>query len=343
MTKVKDENLKISDIKQYEKNAKMHSRTQIAKIAESIKRFGFNVPIVIDKNNVLIAGHGRYAAAKLLGLETVKLGLARAKVGERLIPAILVDDLSEAEIKAYRLADNKLNESEWNMDLALAELKGLDLPLFDLTGFDRDLLLDKELQDDELPDEVKKPKSKLGDIYELGKHRVICGDSTKDETFTKLMDGQIAQMCFTDPPYNVDYQGGMGTHEQNKRSGILNDKMSKSAFGYFLHDALRQIVNNVRGGVRLHVVFGTRFSQRSIRASRRTLAIFYYLGQKQFYFIESGLPKHVRADSLRLASERKESPIYRSERPLQCVGRFVGCKNRIRRILYDNIIPGLQG
>jgi len=249
MTKVKDENLKLSDIKQYDKNAKMHSKVQIAKIAESIRRFGFNVPIVIDKNNVLIAGHGRYDACKLLGLETVKLGLARAKVGEHLIPAILVDDLSEAEIKAYRLADNKLNESEWNMDLALAELKGLDLPLFDLTGFDRDLLLDKDQQDDELPDEVKKPKSKLGDIYELGKHRVICGDSTKDETFTKLMDGQIAQMAFTDPPYNVAYEGGMGTHSQNKREGILNDSMSKSAFGEFLHDALRQIVNNVRGGV----------------------------------------------------------------------------------------------
>ncbi|MDD5068074.1 MAG: ParB N-terminal domain-containing protein [Candidatus Pacebacteria bacterium] len=237
----------ITDIKPYERNAKKHSPLQIRKIAESIKRFGFNVPIVIDKENTVIAGHGRLEAAKLLGFKDVKPGVARAKVGERFIPAILVDDLTDAEIRAYRLADNKLNESGWNMELAIEELKSLSTDLIDLSGFDKDLVLEEKKNDDFVP-EIKKVKSKRGDIYELRGHRLLCGDATDENDIEKLMDGKKAAMCFTDPPYNVDYHGGMGTHEQNKREVMLNDNMSEPAFGKFLYDALRQIINNVRGG-----------------------------------------------------------------------------------------------
>jgi site-specific DNA-methyltransferase (adenine-specific) len=144
---------------------------------------------VLDKNYELIAGHGRLEASKLLGLEDVKLGCARAKVGERIIPAIIVEDLTEKEIKAYRLADNKLNESPWDMDLVTEELKLIGTELLDLTGFDKDLILEPGAKDDDIPAVPKKAKSKLGDIYQIGKHRVMCGDATKDEDVEKLMGG----------------------------------------------------------------------------------------------------------------------------------------------------------
>jgi ParB/RepB/Spo0J family partition protein len=117
--------LKIEDIIPYTNNAKKHPKKQIEQVAESIKEFGFNQPIVIDKNNIVIVGHGRLEAAKLLGLETVP---------------VLQVDLNEEQSKAYRLADNKLNESDWDMDLAIEELKELSEEMFDLTGFDKDLL-----------------------------------------------------------------------------------------------------------------------------------------------------------------------------------------------------------
>ena len=185
--------IKIQDIKPYEKNAKKHTRKQIDQVANSIKRFGFVQPLVIDKNNELIIGHCRLEASKKLGMTEV--------------PTLKLEDLSEEEVKALRLADNKLNESDWDMDLVIPELKGLSDDLLDLTGFDRDLIIEPDEKDDEVPEVPKKPRSKLGDLYELGNHRVLCGDSTKAEDVERLMDGKKANMCFTDPPYNVDYTG----------------------------------------------------------------------------------------------------------------------------------------
>jgi len=181
-------NLPLGQITPYEKNAKQHPQKQIKQIANSIKEFGFNQPIVIDKNNVIIVGHGRYEAAKLLGLKEV--------------PTLQVD-LSDQKAKAYRLADNKLNESDWDMQLAIEELKELDLELAELTGFDMDLLIDPDEKDDLVPDLPEEPVSKLGEIYQLGEHRLMCGDSTKLEDVEKLMDGQKADISFTSPPYNA--------------------------------------------------------------------------------------------------------------------------------------------
>ena len=226
--------MKIENIKPYEKNAKKHPKKQVEQVAKSIKEFGFNQPIVIDKKGVIIVGHGRYEAAKLLGLSDV--------------PVIEVE-LTEEQAKAYRLADNKLNESEWDMDLVTEELKGLSEDMLDLTGFDKDLIIEPEDKDDDVPEVPEEPKSKLGDLYELGNHRVLCGDSTKAEDVERLMNGKIANMCFTDPPYNVDYQGGMGTHAQNKRDGMKNDNMSKEQFKEFLYSAMQLINKNTNGGV----------------------------------------------------------------------------------------------
>jgi DNA modification methylase len=181
--------IKIQDIKPYEKNAKKHTRKQIDQVANSIKRFGFVQPLVVDKNNELIIGHCRLEASKKLGMTEV--------------PTLKLEDLSEEEVKALRLADNKLNESAWDMDLVIPELKGLSDDLLDLTGFDRDLIIEPDEKDDEVPEVPKKPRSKLGDLYELGNHRVLCGDSTNDENIKKLFGKEKAKIIFTSPPYNM--------------------------------------------------------------------------------------------------------------------------------------------
>jgi DNA modification methylase len=223
--------IKIDKIKRYEKNQKKHPKSQIKKIAESIKAFGLNQPIVVDKSNTIIVGHGRYEAAHLLGMTEVP---------------VLTVDLSEEQAKAYRLADNKLNESDWDMELVIEELKGLSTEMLALTGFEADLTLEPENKDDSVP-EVKtgKPNTKLGDMWQLGDHIIVCGDSTNEETITKLLAGQKADMTFCDPPYNIGYTGGAG----KRRKKIENDKMSHEAFSDFLDNAMRPIVNNTKGGI----------------------------------------------------------------------------------------------
>ena len=198
----KTEKRKVAELKPYPKNAKKHPAKQIEQIAASIREFGFNQPVVVDEDGVIIVGHGRYEAAKLLGLSEVPVIEAK---------------LSKEKAKAYRLADNKLNESGWDLDLALDDLRELSDELFDLTGFDRDLLLEEDERDDIVPQVPKKPKSKLGDIYLLGSHRVMCGDSTKAEDVERLMDGKKADMVFTDPPYGVNYDGGHATIKRREK------------------------------------------------------------------------------------------------------------------------------
>jgi site-specific DNA-methyltransferase (adenine-specific) len=204
----------------YGKNAKKHPKKQIEQIANSIKAFGFNQPIVLDKKNVLIVGHGRLEAAKLLGLKEV--------------PYITVD-IPESKVKAYRLADNKLNESDWDMQLVIEELQEMSEDEVILTGFDLDLLVDPDEADDAVPALPDEPKSVIGDLYELGEHRVLCGDSTKVEDVERLMDGVKADMVFTDPLCNVDYSG-RGENTSNK---ILNDNMSDESFDTFLNDVFK--------------------------------------------------------------------------------------------------------
>jgi len=228
-------NIEISKIIPYGKNAKKHTRKQIQQVADSIKRFGFVQSLVLDKNNEVVIGHCRLEAAKLLGLKEV--------------PYISVENLSDKEVKALRLADNKLNESQWDMDLVIEELKALeDDALVALSGFEKDLLIEPDEKDDIIPEKVE-TRVKLGDIWKLGRHRVMCGDSTQQEAVLKLCGGNRAQMCFTDPPYNVNYTGGMGTHKKNEREGIKNDDMSRPAFLEFLRGAMKQVIENTDGGI----------------------------------------------------------------------------------------------
>lgn len=183
----------INLIHPYSKNAKKHTKKQVQQVANSIKEFGFNQPVVVDKNGVLIVGHGRLEAAKLLGLKEV--------------PTITVD-LTEDQANSYRLADNKLNESEWDMNLVIEELKGLSAPMIDLTGFDKDLIIEPSELDDLIPATPDTPQSVIGDLYELGGHYLICGDCTDESVVNRLTKGEMLDISFTSPPYNVGHNLG---------------------------------------------------------------------------------------------------------------------------------------
>lgn len=196
------EELELSDIKPYEKNPRKNDEA-VKYVAESIKQFGFKVPIVIDKNNVIVCGHTRYSAAKKLKLKRV--------------PCIMADDLTDEQIKAYRLADNKTGEfAEWDLDLLNLELEDLNFTDIDMSDFGFDLDLEdeeepKEVEEDDFEEELpEEPKAKLGDIYQLGNHRLMCGSSTNEADVAKLIDGEKARVLFTSPPYSDmrEYEGG---------------------------------------------------------------------------------------------------------------------------------------
>lgn len=226
-------------IKPYEKNAKKHPIKQIRQVAASIKEFGFNQPIVVDKAGIVIVGHGRLEAAKLLGLKEV--------------PTITVD-LTEDQAKAYRLADNKLNESDWDMGLVIEELKGLTPEMFDLTGFEKDLILEPDERDDVVPENVP-PVAKLGDIWQLGEHRLMCGDSTELDDVEKLMNGQKADMVLTDPPYNTGMQE---KPDSTWLSHMFNDSFTPEQWESFLKNVFANYYVSTKGEAAFYVCIDWR-------------------------------------------------------------------------------------
>ena len=212
----------------YAKNSRTHSEAQVAQIAGSIKEFGFNNPVLIDEDNGIIAGHGRVMAAQKLGLQAV--------------PCIRLAHLSDTQRKAYVIADNRLAlNAGWDDQMLTVELQELDGESFDLSllGFEADelnALLNpiKETEgltdEDEVPEVPEEPKTKPGDIYKLGRHRLMCGDSTSIDAVEKLVDGSLVDILITDPPYNVAYEGSNGLK-------IKNDNMADDQFRQFLRDA----------------------------------------------------------------------------------------------------------
>ena len=222
---------KISEVKPYEKNPRKNDQS-VDKVARSIEEFGFKVPLVIDKNNVIVCGHTRYKAAKKLGLTVV--------------PCVVADDLTDEQIKAYRLADNKVGEdSLWDNALLGGELD--DILDIDMTDFGFALPeLDAEVVEDDYDKPVpEEPKSKLGDIYQLGRHRLMCGDSTNIDCVKKLVGGAQIDMLLTDPPYNVNYEGSAVK--------IKNDNMEDTAFRQFLTDAFLSAWAVMKNGAAFHI------------------------------------------------------------------------------------------
>ena len=206
------------EITPYEFNAKEHDATQIKNVAKSIEKYGWQQPIVIDKDNVIIVGHGRYYAALRLGLEEV--------------PCVKATNLTEKEVDEYRLLDNKLNESEWNQELLEKCLAKLDFSDFDIDWELPELIEpEEEAQEDGYePMPPQEPLAKRGQVWQLGRHRLMCGSSTDTADVEKLMNGQQANLLLTDPPYGVEYEGSTGMT-------IENDDMRGEEFIRFLTDA----------------------------------------------------------------------------------------------------------
>lgn len=190
---LKIEYIPIEDIKPYKNNAKLHPEEQIQQIKNSILEFGFKDPIAIW-HDTIVEGHGRLLAAQELGYKE--------------LPVIRLDDLTDEQRKAYTLAHNKLTmNSDFDLDILTAELDDItDIDMSDF-GFDLDLDTDEpaEIVEDEVPEPPEEPKAKLGDIYQLGRHRLMCGDSTSQSDVQLLLNGELMDMVLTDPPYNVNY------------------------------------------------------------------------------------------------------------------------------------------
>lgn len=234
---LKIEYVPVESLKPYEKNARSHGKEDLKAIIASIQDFGFNDPIGAW-NNIIVEGHGRWLAAKELGMETV--------------PVIRLDELTDEQRKAYALAHNKTAElSNWDFDVLAAELK--DISEFDMSQFGFDMAAvgeeETEVQDDNFVEELpKSATTRLGDIFKLGGHYLICGDSTDPETIKKLLQGQQADLLLTDPPYNVDYVGK--TKDALK---IENDKKTDSDFHKLLVDAFQAADQGMRPGAAFYI------------------------------------------------------------------------------------------
>ena len=223
-------------LRPYENNPRNNEQA-VEAVANSIKEFGFKVPIVATIDGEIVNGHTRLKAAKFLKLKTV--------------PVLIADDLTEEQIKAFRLADNKTGElADWDVELLyseLDELTGFDITMF---GFeDIDFSLDdfeedeKETGEEADIDSEEKPKVEYGDIFQLGRHRLMCGDSTSAEDMARLIDGAVIDLYVTDPPYNVAYQGGT-----DEAMTIMNDSMDDVSFRQFLRDAFAVANNHLKPG-----------------------------------------------------------------------------------------------
>lgn len=233
--------IEISKLMPYENNARTHSEAQLNRIAESISEFGFINPILIDKEYGIIAGHGRMMAAKQLGIDKV--------------PCLFVEHLSEEQKRAYIIADNKLAlDAGWDYDILEREMKALQEMDFDLelTGFTEDEIAGiiklgtEEEYEDEFDIEEALPEeavTKPGDIWQLGEHILACGDSTNSEDMKRLVDGRVADLIVTDPPYNVAYEG-----KTKDKLKIQNDHQSTDDFTAFLEAAFKNMAEWLKPG-----------------------------------------------------------------------------------------------
>jgi len=242
--------IEVAKLIPYANNSRTHDDAQVAQLAASIKEFGFRNPILVDGVGI-IAGHGRLLAARKLGLEKV--------------PTIDCSDMTETQKKAYIIADNKLAlNSGWDINLLSLELQELDSNGFnlELLGFDSkelDELLAPEVvegltDEDAVPDVPDEPKTKLGDIYILGNHRLMCGDSTSIDAVEKLLECQKADLLFTDPPYGVSYEGG---HNKKKRQGIIADTLQGEDLTDLFYESLSTAITWLKDGSALYVWYAS--------------------------------------------------------------------------------------
>lgn len=270
------ETISVSALKPYPRNARTHSKKQIRQIADSMREFGWTNPILIDDQCGVIAGHGRLDAANLLGLTEV--------------PVIRLTDMTEAQKRAYVIADNKLAENAgWDRAVLAIEIQGLIQidPLFDIemTGFvmgEIDVLIgeqavaaDRAAADRQPEIDLNRPLvTGLGDLWMLGRHRLLCGDATKPESFSRLLGGEKARMIFTDPPYNVRIDGhvcGLGSVKHDEFA-MASGEMSEAEFTVFLKTVLGNLAAASADGAIHFVCMDWRHMHELLSAGRQVYA-----------------------------------------------------------------------
>jgi len=326
----------ITSIKPYENNPRKLSEKAIEKVAMSLKEYGFRQPIVVDKDRVIVAGHTRFRASKKLGLKQV--------------PISIIDNLTEEQINAYRIADNRTaEESEWDSELLKMEIKELEAKDFklDLLGFNEDQLNDilfEEKQgltdEDEVPEAPEEPISKLGDIWKLGNHRVMCGDSTFIDNIDLVTKKEKIDMVFTDPPYNIDYQG-----IKDKRK-IKNDKMDDESFVDFLTSSLL-------GCETMYVCcswqYAHLFREAMIKIARKPKAMIIwdkinpaqhldkYFKQHEiiYYYGDFGGQKTLRGDVWNL--KRKKNTLHPTMKPVELITMAL-TDQKDKKTVYDGFL-----
>ena len=264
----------IEKIKPYIGNPKKHPDSQLKALAAVVQRFGWRIPCLVrNEDFVIIAGHGRWMMWNKYkkAYDLKEIWIMNDK-GETICGAPETTPLSEEDARAYRIADNKLAESDWEMSLVKLELSDFTKEMIELVGFDADLV--QAIKEDDFSMPTSKPsRSKEGDLYELDNHRLICGDSTKDETYAKLMQGEMARLVFTDPPYGVDYVSGVGlSYESDKFGGtggkIFNDDKTEEESRVFYTDILRCIHKFTTDDCNIYWWYASRNTNVNIDAFR---------------------------------------------------------------------------
>jgi DNA modification methylase len=312
----------IKEVIPYANNPRINDDA-IDKVVDSIKEFGFRNPLILDSSGVIIAGHTRLKAA-------VKLGMSE-------VPCIMADDLTPEKVRAYRIADNKSAEySKWDFEALAAELNDLQKAGYDLslTAFDQNELDDildslepeKPIEDDGFDEKINPeeiPFTHSGDIWLLNGHRVMCGDSTKTEDVSTLMNGQLADMSVTDPPYNVAYEG-----KTAEKKTIRNDDMSEEEFYNFLLSAHKNMYENMKDGAALYVFHsdseGLNFRKAFVKAGFKLTQCCIWeknsmvLGRQDYQWQhEPVLYGWKPTDSHQWHSDRCQTTIWHFDKPLR--------------------------
>ena len=341
----------LSDIKPYEKNPR--HKYDINKVAQSIKEFGFQQPIVVDRAGVIIVGHGRYEAAKSLNLKSIPVTIA---------------DLPPEKAKAYRIADNKTNEySDWDIGLLIQEFTDLLDTNYDLelTGFDPDeleklIVGDKEglTDEDAVPETPEEPISKLGDVYKLGEHRLMCGDSTSIDDFDKLCSEQ-ADMIFTDPPYGMEYGGGRAEGSTQKgdkvkaHGMIKGDDLKGNDLINLVRDALTTTYLKTKSGASAYICFTWRtyaeFEDALVKAGLKVkncivwnkksigLGNSHYRPQHEFIFYcgEQWYGDKSQSDVWELSRGDTSKYVHPTQKPVQLIEKAIKNSSKSGDIVID--------
>lgn len=296
--------MRLTDIKPYARNPRKNDQAVDA-VANSIREFGFKVPIVVDARHEIVAGDTRYKAAKTLGMTEV--------------PCIVADDLTPQQVKAFRLADNKVGEiAGWDFDLLAIELE--EITDFDMEMFGFEMLDEPNVvqEDDYDPTPPEEPVTRLGDIWVLGRHRLLCGDSTDPNCLATLAEGQMVDMMLTDPPYNVNYEGTAGK--------ILNDNMEDGKFREFLRDAFAAAESVMKPGAVFYIWhadsegYNFRGACHDIGWQVRQCLIWeknsLVMGRQDYHYIHEPCLYGWKEGSAHLwASDRKQTTILKFDRP----------------------------